>query len=381
MHNIYNTVVHLYAGVSLTFLMLLSGCNGSKTNSNVDNVQQLEEIKFTESVVPELNSFVAGIEYLPLYGSDDYPIDEITGMKFHGGHIVIGCQAHHPEIHIYDRDGKHLSTISRIGNGPGEYLEIAAFCVSGSSLYILDNYSHRINEYSLDNGSFIGSTKVDFNAWDMEMLDEKTFIFTMLPNHPAAQPDLSQPSYAVWTTTLSGERIDNYLPYAEDYYEMIGKRKYFTKSDGKVYFHSYMNPGVYEFDKDGSLGYIPFVFPKNIPESGALSFKEVSDEGYYYLSETPFFSEKFIACNIARGDEDGLFLYGRLDKTFYENDPDNITNAMGAVFGVRDNDFVSYLSDYDMYESMVEDGFQTAPQSVVELLKNDGSCLLFYKMK
>lgn len=58
-------------------------------------------------------------------------------------------------IQVYSKKGNFLYQISNKGNGPKDYLEIATFTATNTSIYALDNYTHKISQYNINTGEFI----------------------------------------------------------------------------------------------------------------------------------------------------------------------------------------------------------------------------------
>lgn len=47
-------------------------------------------------------------------------------------------------IHIFDREGKFISKLDKVGRAPGEYLNIRDFAVLGDNIWIYDNVTHKL---------------------------------------------------------------------------------------------------------------------------------------------------------------------------------------------------------------------------------------------
>ena len=169
--------IHLIPTVLVVILCLSACSKGKKAYELPDTVIFEAPLVYTPNdTFP--SSMLDTVSWIPLELSDANGLREITKLTVVDGKVILndriqGC------TQVYDfPSGKLLYVIDKKGNGPGEYLETAAFTVTPTSVYVLDNYSHAILRYSLADGSFIEKKPVSFVAWDMEAYDDDTFLFT-----------------------------------------------------------------------------------------------------------------------------------------------------------------------------------------------------------
>lgn len=156
----------------------MAGCSVRKDGNNLSNVTTADSLLFTEPLDTLPDGVISSVSWLPLQNSDQRIIDEISKLSVVDSFIVIGSRRQ-AVLQVYSTEGKFLYEISEKGQGPEEYLEIATFTVTPTSIYILDNFSHKISRYALEKGTFMGKTEVPFVAWDMEAFDDNDFLFTL----------------------------------------------------------------------------------------------------------------------------------------------------------------------------------------------------------
>ena len=155
----------------------MAGCSVRKDGNNLSNVTTADSLLFTEPLDTLPDGVISSVSWLPLQNSDQRIIDEISKLSVVDSFIVIGSRRQ-AVLQVYSTEGKFLYEISEKGQGPEEYLEIATFTVTPTSIYILDNFSHKISRYALEKGTFMGKTEVPFVAWDMEAFDDNDFTVT-----------------------------------------------------------------------------------------------------------------------------------------------------------------------------------------------------------
>ncbi len=278
-------------------------------------------------------------------------------------------------------NGDFIYEINQKGRGRDEYLEIANFTVSDKYIYTIDNYKHCINVFALHDGRFIRSDNVSFTAWDLEAFDDNHFLFTMLKNNPHGKLHYQQPCYAVWQTDSTWNAQKWFIPYKDDYHEMIGKHTYFSVSDTNIIFHSFQNDGYFLFHKTKSPTYQPIKFAKSIDEKHRSDYHYVQNTDCNYLAQTPIINQDYAILSIGGKDYDETVLLTKQTQSFHKNCEANSNKCIIDAQIAWNSCFITYLSDYYLYEELIASGFPRANPQTEGLLKKGGSCLLIYKMK
>lgn len=166
--------------IGIIIFGFLISCTNKKYDVEVSDVEINTAMDFSMSIDTISSSEVVGIHYLPLKGSDSHFIGDITKMYVQDDFIIIGNKGEDKLI-CYNRNGEFQYEINSKGAGPQEYLELASFAVTNSSIYTIDNYLHKINKYSLKDGKFLSKNEIKFVAWDIEAFDDNDFLFTCMP--------------------------------------------------------------------------------------------------------------------------------------------------------------------------------------------------------
>ena len=117
----------------LVIVLLLCSC------SDVDNLGVYEVKVPAETNQKEvlLSAFVENIRIVPLDMDDECLISQIDKVKIFKDEIYILDKTNNA-IYIYGMDGKHLRTLFKVGNGPGEYLQLMDFDIYDNQLFVLD---------------------------------------------------------------------------------------------------------------------------------------------------------------------------------------------------------------------------------------------------
>ena len=129
----------------LVIVLLLCSC------SDVDNLGVYEVKVPAETNQKEvlLSAFVENIRIVPLDMDDECLISQIDKVKIFKDEIYILDKTNNA-IYIYGMDGKHLRTLFKVGNGPGEYLQLMDFDIYDNQLFVLDYGRCHILKYDCE---------------------------------------------------------------------------------------------------------------------------------------------------------------------------------------------------------------------------------------
>lgn len=141
-------------------------------------------------------------DIIPLETSDDCLIGEIFTIKKRNGRYYIQ-HTNQRRLDVFDENGKHLNTIGRIGNGPGEYAAICDYEADGKNIYLLSpkkmmfydingNFQKEISikeigwaKFKRIDSGFLVSSNQSINGFSIAYLDnECNIIKTALSYNP-----------------------------------------------------------------------------------------------------------------------------------------------------------------------------------------------------
>lgn len=325
------------------------------------------------------SGMICDIRYIPLKETNQGVFSDVYKLfVVDSSYIVVDKSKH--RIATFSETGDLLYKIDNMGHGPTEYLEIAAAAATDSVIYVVDNFSNRLQQYSISDGQYIKSTTLPFIAWDIEALSDDDFLFTCLNLNPDAKILPKPINYAVWRTNGEMEITDKYLPVSDEYTEMIGKSRYFSKDkDGNVAFHMYKYPGYFTFTKEDRPEYHHVVLKRPIPSDKQLSYSDVLDKGYEYIDETPFVYDDCWVAAIAKDEAAEQMLGSYRENKILKNSHSWASNLLVNIIGVNKDGFVGILNDdADQYQSLIEHGFPRADAQTENYLKQGCSVLIQY---
>ena len=150
-----NTKHYLFILIALC----LFSCGGK---SHQDN--KIETISINGNIRQTLNlsSFVDTIEFIPLETNDENLIGDVERIIYRNGKYYIRTTQGmlHGKLSIFDKTGKYLWGLNKIGNGPGEYPELKEFAITENGNITATSYRKIINYDST--GIFLSENKTDF---------------------------------------------------------------------------------------------------------------------------------------------------------------------------------------------------------------------------
>lgn len=130
--------------------MIFGGCSKEQRSSVVCSYQ----IDVDKAIVSNLFDAVDSVDFIQLETNNDNLISEIGQLAI-SDNIVLSDRRTN-QLLQFTLDGRHLSTLSNIGNGPGEYVRLDAFLVDkeNGDIMILDAMQNKVIVYSKE-GAFL----------------------------------------------------------------------------------------------------------------------------------------------------------------------------------------------------------------------------------
>lgn len=329
-----------------------------------------------------MNDRVERIEFLPLEMADDAVFSDADKVVFRNGLIYI-MDARYRRIIAYDiSTGDVDFVINRQGRGPGEYLEIRSFAVYGENIYTVDNYNGRVNIYDSRDGTFRKFLDAPFFVSNIEVLDNGDIILAYIPvshENIAERP----PCYRIFIVDKEMKVKRRLFPFDKDYHDPAGVGNYFTRDADRIIFGSFYFDGFTVMDRNlKDYEHIAIHLDRAVPVNARKDIESVQSSGYQYIIDTPVVAGNYIDVIVNEGLYGQEYLYDPYSGFFLQNSRKTAEKCiLPPVVGSYDGKIVSLLTDYDLYENAVENGFERMPEKCEELLKKGGYILVFYSMK
>lgn len=373
---------------ALSLSLILFGCANKNTSESKSDIAILHEIDVTRADDKALISAVIDtVEYLPLNGSIEHPIGRVDDMQITNKGFFMLDQRRNI-IYVYSSDGRWLYDLAAMGNGKGEYNEIACFTVTDREIWIVDNFTKTILKYSLDNGSFIESLKTPFPISGIRVLDNGDLLLAQDSGRGAVVSGEFQKNrlyIAAPDMTIKKE----FLSFGENR-DIIMMPQALKDGDGTIIYASQGFGGYTVIDAtDGNLIGNVAIKTSNPYDESKLGDKNISGseamniadrEGMQLITSTPICSSRFSVFTVKDGNRGLTYLWDNSTGTVYQNPTESYHNMLIVPHGVNDDKFY-HVHFYGFIDELLEHGFNKPDAVSDSILHNEGSAILIYTMK
>jgi hypothetical protein len=147
--------------------LIVYSCNRNNRNDRNEqtdiNASYIIDLDKTEKQgIINLSYIFKNVNAIILEDHDDAIIGNIDAIQVLDNYIFVLDKRKSKKLFIFDKNGKYIKQVGRIGVGSEEYLGIMDFCINSEKheVYLLDDWSKKICGYNLDNGAYIGSIRL-----------------------------------------------------------------------------------------------------------------------------------------------------------------------------------------------------------------------------
>lgn len=365
-----------FVGIILLLLGICSACREKEVP--MVQAEQIWSMDLSQADT-SLRSIIEDIVFLPLEMTDESVIFKADKIVVKNGLMYVG-DFRSSKVVAFDESGSVKFVVNQKGNGPEEYLEIKSFAVDDKSIYVIDNYRHRLNLYDCTTGKYQETRVLPFVVWDIEILPDKNLIFTYIPFKEGGGPNLKQERCKIFITDSLLNIEKQMFEYEEDEYEFIGKMTYFVPTRQGVVFNSMASDDLYLFGGKDSIRRIALDFAHKIPLEKRTDWEEIQQRGYNYLVNTPLFCKHYMFFS---STEDGMVLdyaYDIRNEHLFTNDRVNAYKGLLTPQAVSHDKVIAYFDNFLYYQELVKAGFERASREVEKHLEAEKPVLVFYTL-
>lgn len=209
------------------------------TQSDALYVGCLEELFDSISVVrlETTSTFVVGeISKLEIVNDTIYILDKKTKSIF-----------------LFSKTGRGLVKLEKIGQGPGEYTEATSMSVDVNSIYVYDQWQHKVIKYA-HNGSLIADYNVPFRCQSVFSLENGDMLCFGEGEHNFHLPSIL--NYCFWQCDSAFSHISR-VGLQSDQDKTIGNgNNALWHYSGFHYYFSISKNSFYRISPDGSIDYL-----------------------------------------------------------------------------------------------------------------------------
>ncbi len=240
-----------------------------------------------EMKVLDVSMFADSVHYIPLETSEQSLIGKVDKLVIRDSLIYVLDRSKNRGIYVFSFEGKFLQKIGNVGQGPGEYAEPTDISIYGNTVYVYDQYTHRISLFDRD-GNYLSAKKVPFFSMGFHVFNDSTFVF----NTPDAD-NYHLPALVGYSVLLSDStwKVRKRGFYRElDKYTAVWIPENFQGQDTLVYYHAPFSGNIFTIDAEGNatqrftLDFGDKALPeKYLEEANRKRFSDESVQSSYLL--------------------------------------------------------------------------------------------------
>jgi hypothetical protein len=336
--------------------LLIQSCIGQELpNYSLEDVPIVVNIDSVKSVPKEITIF-SNVRYVPLETTDDCLIGYTNKVLVENSRIYV-ADFYHAVLFIFDMKGRFLFKISRMGQGPGEYLSFRDFDIqSNGDIYMLDHYGKKILVFD-SSGEYLSEIQMDYHYSYFCLMKDKIYGACLggggrkIAELVVYDMEDKRTEFLLKDKKflLTNER-DNYVAY-----------RFFKSPSGITYYSPRFSEIIYHIDERGvhpAIGIKNLRFP---PEHIIREWESSSDFGlmtkdYLYFKENTqiYETEKNIAFWCITGVEPftKYLVYNKNSGSFSAVDfmSFQMILCVDGIKGSTGSGFFSIMSPYLKYE-------------------------------
>ena len=195
--------------IFLSVIIIMCSCTNNKINYNVQNKIYFDTKLSVKNF--DLKGIIdSAVTIIPLETRDDCLISRIDKLEIVDDRIYIQ-DILAQSIFIFDINGKFIDKLKRLGQGPGEYVNLSYMTVTDSTIIVVDHYARKQLEYSKNSLKFLRNVGDINTIWC-------TDIFSLSKNlyYINNWSDSKSGKYRLFAKKTGVDDIAKYLPFKKE---------------------------------------------------------------------------------------------------------------------------------------------------------------------
>lgn len=267
---------YIFSLLSLTLFLV---CCVEKPRTNVDllvfNSRQFKKI---DKIECNHTDYIDSCVFIPLETTGESLISEVTQLEmFDEKYYIFDIKT--KKMKVFDRSGRFLHDIGKLGKGRGEYVSINAFCLNRKEkkIGIFDPLKNAVHEYTLS-GKYLQTIRHNHREFSgiekVVYTDTHLYCFSKIDfsKHNTAFVVLSPQDYSV---------IDRIQPYpvkpSEDMFVSLMNHPY-SLVNGAFHYVSLFSDTIYTYDNGREIPYLYIETGNPNISSSYLKNQEIENE-------------------------------------------------------------------------------------------------------
>lgn len=356
-----------------SIFLILTSCSVSPVDRiSTSEFSTVGTVRWNELSDLYFNRFVDSVVYLPLEPHPAGLFRVVDKAIIKDGKIFIFDYHARNQVLVFDTTGKFLYPIGQRGKGPGEYTQMRNFTVDDQYVYIIDNQTHRLLLYNLDDGRFVVHRPLPFWATDMACFETGDFLFSQ-DRTPVGVTDPDRQSRILVT--------DKQLKIKKRFFSFTDEDcpvEHLTsfRQGAEISFHTLVVDTVVLFSATASDS-LPCLFAFDFG-SQAIPTRDRSRwdacQNYTYLTNPPVVTPSYIVGETQEREETYSYLYHRASGKTYKG-YDAANDFISVLCSDEAGNLYMDFQVSEVYHYMIEHGWPRASADIERRIE-DGDYVL-----
>lgn len=355
--------------ITLLFFIIFFNCCKKQQLNDVEYIQISLNNNFINA-----SAFIKEVRVIKLETNDDCLIQRISKIKYYNKNIFI-LDIFQNSLMIFNDDGNFEKKLSKVGQGPGDYIQIMDFFIQDDFLYILDFPNQSILKYDF-NFQYLG--KYNYKTFGSQFVIKDNICW--INNEPTGQKN----DYQFTSISENSVELNKFLPrrFLSHEYNWSDVNT-FAIFDNKLYSSPKYRNIIYKEINNNLIPAYEIKFDlKNFPQNENINDYDINSPNFRYVLKRNFYvSNQFL-----------IFDYINNNKIhFCVHDMKNKETNFGIVHNDLINDFRffprwgngNYLLEEVESIYVIEDFFSLINynKKIMEIQEDDNPVIIIYTLK
>lgn len=290
------------------------------TSINKDTVNVIDVLSTPKSSITNLSDIATDIEYIALQTTDNSLISRISSLKVVGNYIYV-ITGTHDKLLCFDKSGKYLFQLSKIGRGPEEYESLNDFDIdTKNSMLAVESNKEIIFYKQTDTGfTYLKKLNLLYAPQIINFIGKSNNILLQFSNIDGSKP------FSRELINLEGKSLmswPNYMKYQLNEKIIVIQRfensSYIFKNE--LFLKEVGNDTIFKLADNNTLeSFLIFdTKKKRVTPEVRSNVKYYAEHMYeYFILQKIFGTEKFIYYTYSINKENHAEIYDQSNKIRY----------------------------------------------------------------
>lgn len=320
------------------------------------------------------------ISYSVLDNSEKAQFSRADKVAFEDGQFYI-ADFKSKKVLSFTKDGRFLFSIDGHSLGRQNPVSLTSFSVNRGMVFVLDGDSRTVLSYNSKTGEFIGRYSIDFEAWDIEALDNGDFLFAFAPLSLISNRDEDE-CYRFIRTDSKMKPVSKMVPFDPHSFDILSYTHYLSASGDKIVSAAFDIDGCHIFSrKDGTREKTYRLdLEHSIPADKRNDINALLSNTISYVALPPLMGGHVVQFMV-RG-EDGIspILYDTRNSRLFKNNMNDFSCFVyDVVCGMQTGLVALWRNNNSNYDYLSRNGFPRAAPEMESAARAGKPMLVFYE--